>query len=335
MWITPALLRSVLMCIGTVALAGQLAAQDAGPPPAKAAKTGTRLITLGTTAGPLPRKGRAQAANLLIVNGALYLIDAGDGVTRRIVQAGANFREVGTIFITHNHSDHMAGLATLMAAEWEYNRRDPINVYGPPGTERVVAGAIDYMTVNAEIRTTEGKTTLMSKLFVGHDVATGNIYQDANVKVRAVENTHYNIPENSPYFGKHKSYSYRFETPDRVVVFTGDTGPSDAVTELAKGADLLLSEVASAEEIKQRRIDSGDWQKMTPAQQEATMRHLTTEHLTPEAVGKMASAAAVKTVVLTHVPSSGKDNDDYKRYADEVRRYYSGNVLVANDLAEF
>ena len=335
MRITSAMIRAVLTLIGTVALAGQLAAQNAGPPPASAVKSGTRLITLGTTAGPLPRKDRAQTANLLIVNGAPYLIDAGDGVTRRIVQAGANFRDIGTIFMTHNHSDHMAGLATLLVAEWEYNRREPIKVYGPPGTERVVKGAIDYMTVNAEIRTTEGKTTPMSKLFVGQDVGTGTIYQDDNVKVTAVENTHYNIPEDSPYFGKHKSYSYRFETPDRVVVFTGDTGPSDAVTALAKGADLLLSEVASAEEIKQRRIKSGDWQKMTPAQQEATMRHLTTEHLTPEAVGKLASAAGVKTVVLTHMPSSGKDNDDYKRYADEVSQYYSGRVLVANDLMEF
>jgi ribonuclease BN (tRNA processing enzyme) len=330
------MLRAACIGLGILALASPSAAQTGGAAPApKAEQSGTRLITLGTTAGPLPRKDRAQAANLLIVNGTPYLIDAGDGVTRRIVQAGANFRQIGTIFITHHHSDHMAGLATLMAVEWEFNRRQPINVYGPPGTKRVVKAALEYFAVNAEIRSTEGKTFPMHTIFVGHDVGTGPIFQDANIKVTAIENTHFNIPKDSPYDGKHKSYSYRFRTADRVIVFTGDTGPSDALTKFAKGADLLLSEVASAEEIKQRRIKSGDWHKMSALQQQAFMRHLTTEHVTPEEVGKMASRAGVKTVVLTHLPSSGKDNDDYQRFAEEVSKFYSGRVVVANDLMEF
>src|SRR5260221_439722 len=76
------------------------------------AKRGTRLITLGTAGGPVPRTGRAQSANLLIVSGALYLVDAGDGVTRRLAKAGISFRDLGTIFITHGHDDHTAGLGT-------------------------------------------------------------------------------------------------------------------------------------------------------------------------------------------------------------------------------
>jgi ribonuclease BN (tRNA processing enzyme) len=74
------------------------------------------LITLGTRGGPLPAKDRAQSSNLLVVNGTLYLIDVGDGVTRRIVQSGHDFRKVGKIFITHPHSDHTAGLATLLVS---------------------------------------------------------------------------------------------------------------------------------------------------------------------------------------------------------------------------
>lgn len=61
----------------------------------------SRLITLGTRGGPIPSKDRAQSSNLLIVNDTYYLIDAGDGVLRRLVQAGANFRKVGKVFITH------------------------------------------------------------------------------------------------------------------------------------------------------------------------------------------------------------------------------------------
>lgn len=311
---------------GMVALSDFAAAQSAQK---------TRLITLGTAGGPLPTKNRAQSSNLLIVNGTLYLIDAGDGVLRRIVQSGADFRRLGTIFITHHHSDHMAGLATLLAIQWEFNRKEPTNVYGPPGTTRMVNGAIDYFTVNAEIRTTEGKSTPLSKVFVGHDVAPGTVYQDANVKVIAVENSHFNIPKTNPYFGKHKSFSYRFETPDRVIVFTGDTGPSEAVVALAKGADVLVSEVLNAEEIKQRRIRSGLWQKMPAAEQVAFMQHLTEEHVSPTQVGEMATRAGVKTVILNHLASSGKPDDDFKRYGDEVSKHFSGRVIVAKDLMEY
>jgi ribonuclease BN (tRNA processing enzyme) len=323
-----------ILSLAVLALSGVVISNPGFAQTAKGTSSGTHFVTLGTTAGPLPRKDRAQASNLLIVNGTTYLIDAGDGVARRIVQAGANFRTINTIFITHNHSDHTAGLATLLDVQWEYAKRQPTQVYGPPGTERLVKAALDYFAVNAEIRSTEGKSGL-DKIAIGHDVGVGQIYQDANIKVTAVENTHFNIPANSPYHGKHKSYSYRFQTPDRVIVFTGDTGPSDAVTQLAKGADVLVSEVLSAEEIKQRRIKSGVWQKMGKDEQVAFMKHLTEEHVTPEQVGKMATKAGVKMVVLTHLAFSGKDNDDYQRYVEQVGKEYKGKVVVANDLMRF
>jgi ribonuclease BN (tRNA processing enzyme) len=115
-------------------------------------KAETRLITLGTVAGPPPRPHRAQFSNLLIVNGTLYVIDAGDGVTRRIATAGFNVRDVGVVFITHHHDDHTAGLGTLMSAAWDNQRTKPINVYGPPRTEELVKAAVQYFTISAEIK---------------------------------------------------------------------------------------------------------------------------------------------------------------------------------------
>ena len=322
-----------MVAIGTVQMVGRGLTQtsDVAPPP----QAGTRLITLGTRGGPGPTKDRAQSSNLLTVNGTYYLLDAGDGVLRRLAQAGANFRKVGKVFITHDHDDHTAGLGTLMSVEWDYQRHDPIDVYGPPGTAALVKGAIAYFTVNAEIRWSEGRRTPLSDVFVGHDVGTGLIYQDANVKVTAAENTHFHIPEGSPYYGKYKSYAYRFQTPDRVIVFTGDTGPSDAVTELATNADMLVSEVLSPEDLKQLSIKNGTWQAMTPDQQAAFMRHLTEEHLTPEEVGKMAARANVRKVVLTHLPEAVDEHDEYQRFITEIKKIYSGEVVVAKDLMEF
>jgi ribonuclease BN (tRNA processing enzyme) len=223
-----------------------------------------------------------------------------------------------------------------LSAEYDLNRTKPINIYGPPGTETVVKGAMQYLTVSSEIRISGGtKSVSIAQILFGHDVGTGAVYQDANVKVTAVENTHFHFPPGSPAYGKYKSYAYRFEASDRVVVFTGDTGPSVAVTELARGADLLVSEVDSVEENVARQIKTGLWQLRTPDEQASFIRHDTEEHLSPDEVGKMAERAGVKTVVLSHIGASTDPMDDFKRYGEQVKKYFSGQVLVAKDLMEF
>jgi ribonuclease BN (tRNA processing enzyme) len=75
--------------------------------------------------------------------------------------------------------------------------------------------------------------------------------------VTAVENTHFQFKEGSPAYGKFKSYAYRFRAGEKSIVFTGDTGPSEAVTNLAKGADILVSEALSLYEIKARLEKAG------------------------------------------------------------------------------
>jgi ribonuclease BN (tRNA processing enzyme) len=310
----------LLAAVALFALAGQAAAE-------------TTLITLGTAGGPVPQAKRAQSANLLVVNGALYLIDAGGGVTGRIVQSGNNFRAVSKVFITHAHSDHTAGLATLLVSEWE-QQAPPVDVYGG-GVEALVKGAIAYLQPNADIRWSEGKRRPMTETFRGHDVQPGVVYQDANVKVTAVENTHFHFAPNDPASGKYKSYSYRFETPDKVVFFTGDTGPSDAVVDLAKGADLYVTETTSPEDVVELFKKNGTWQSKTDAEKEGFLRHMHEEHVTPEDIGNMATKAGVKAVVMSHIGPSVTPDDDYQRYVDEAKKYYSGPITLAKDLMKF
>jgi ribonuclease BN (tRNA processing enzyme) len=314
--------------IAATAPAQQGAAQ---PTPAK----GTRLITVGTAGGPVPRAKRAQSSNLLIVNGTPYLIDAGDGTARRLAKLKFNLRSLGTIFVTHGHNDHTGGLGHLLSVQWGAQRTQPINVYGPPGTAGLIKATIAYLNYDAEIRIADGSRTVpIEKVFFGHDVGTGAVYQDANVKVTAVENTHFHFPPGSPAYGKYKSYSYRFETADRVVVFTGDTGASEALTDLAKGADLLVSEVVSVEDVKEARVRDGRWAAMSEREQVEYIRHMVEEHLTPADIGKMATRAGVKTVVLSHL-TPRPDSDDYTAWAAEVKKHFAGPVHIAADLAEF
>ena len=305
----------------------QIARAQTGLPQSR---IGTRLITLGTGAGPVPAPHQAKSSNLLTVNGARYLVDAGDGVARRLAKARVDVREVATIFITHHHDDHTAGLGPLMSAAWDQNRTEPINVYGPPPTEALVKAIVQVFNINAEIRIADGGVSVpIAQVFFGHDVGAGLVYQDANIKVTAVENTHYQF-HSGINVGKHKSYAYRFEAPDRVIVFAGDTGPSDAVTELAKGADLLVTPTSSFKERMQLMIETGRWQAMTPAQQDGVFAQAK-RNITLEDIGKMAARANVKTVVLSH---SNLRADSGPAWVAEVKQHFSGQVLVAKDLIE-
>jgi ribonuclease BN (tRNA processing enzyme) len=331
---TTSLLCAGVLAVGAAAFAAPGLAQTKGGEPAS--KTGTRLITVGTAGGPVPRPKRAQSSNLLIVNGTPYVIDAGDGTARRLARLKFNFRSLSTIFITHGHNDHTGGLGYLLSAQWIAQRTQPINVYGPPGTQALVKAAVQYFGQDSEIRISDGSRSVpIEKVFFGHDLGTGPVYQDANIKVTAAENTHFHFPPGSPAYGKYKSYSYRFETPDRVIVFTGDTGGSDAVTALAKDADILVTEVVSVDDVKQARIDSGRWQVMSEKEQHEYIRHMEEEHLTPKQIGLMAQKAGVKTVVLSHLTPRPRGNEDYTPWAEEVKKEFSGQVFVASDLKEF
>lgn len=320
---------------GAVALSASPHVTSAQSTSETASTKRTRVITLGTRSGPAPDLHRAQSSNVLITNGVAYVVDAGDGVSRRLIRLGVNFRDIGNIFITHPHSDHTAGLGALMM--WLYDRGDPnkvVGIYGPPGTVASVQGLMQFVTVNAEIRISDGtKSIPATRLFISKDIDEGLVFQDANVRVTAVENTHFHFPPGSPGYGKYRSYAYRFDATDRSVVFTGDTGPSDAIAQLAEGADLLIAEATNpVDEFKEEAIRAGLWPQ-TSEEQKNFIRHHIEEHLLPEELGKMASSANVKTVVMTHTQPS--PNNDYSHYIDEVKKHYSGKVLVAKDLMEF
>jgi ribonuclease BN (tRNA processing enzyme) len=218
--------------------------------------------------------------------------------------------------------------------KWEYQRAEPTDIYGG-GVEVLVKGALAYLTPNAEIRWAEGKRRPMEATFHGHDVTSGVIYKDANIVVTAAENTHFNFQPETPPYGKHKSFSYRVDTPDRSLVFTGDTGPSAAVAALAKGADVLVTEVTSIQDVIDVFKRAGAWQAKTEDEQKGWTRHMEEEHVSPKDVGEMATKAGIKTIVMTHFGPSVHPNDDYQRFADEAKKYFSGNVVLAKDLMEF
>jgi ribonuclease BN (tRNA processing enzyme) len=323
------------------ALAAHLAIASAAlaAPQANPGAHGTRLVLLGTGAGPIPRRLRSQPSSLLVVNGKPYMIDAGNGVARQLVSAGFEPADVRVIFITHHHIDHNADLGTLMSFIWvEDNERSaraapPVQIYGPPATGDLAHAALDYLSISERIFSSEIPMIPAAKRFEAHDIAgDGLVYQDENVRVTAAQNTHFHIPPAAAAHGKDKSYSYRFDTADRSVVFTGDTGPSEALAKLAAGADVLVSEVIDLDATEKYMSD----RMSIPPQALAPMRfHMEQEHLTAEEIGKMAAKARVRTVVLTHF-SPGLDSEtDASRYTSGVRKYFPGTVIAGQDLFEY
>lgn len=309
-----------------------------GQPPAQVLKSNvTRLITLGTQGGPGASDDRAQPANVLIVNGTPYLVDAGNGVVSQLQRAGVSFTSIRTIFITHNHDDHNADWGTLMGRAWTSGQFEPMTVYGPPGTESMREGFLQYFAPNAAAHFKEGTVNVPPKsVILAHDIKeAGPVFQDGNVRVSAVENCHYHFSPGSPGYGWQKSFAFRFQTPDRSIVFSGDTGAcGNALIDFAKNADILVHEVIDIKLITSLLSAPRAVGHAAPGQREAILRHMQTEHTAPEEVGRVAKEAGVKMVVLTHlVPGTLPDTES--AYVDGVRKQFGGPVTVAQDLMEF
>ncbi|WP_167854857.1 MBL fold metallo-hydrolase [Mangrovimicrobium sediminis] len=300
------------------------------------------FIALGTQGGPQPNAYRAQPAHALQVGGETYLIDAGNGVARQLQSAGIELVDVKKVFISHNHDDHNADLGTLMGLSWSLNNRDDYAIFGPAGTQQVVDGFLQSYKVNADIRTEDSPLPRMGS-FEGdvnvHNIGEASkpvrIFKDANVKVYAIENCHYHHDKPlQTETGIERSYAFRFEAADRTIVFSGDTGPCPQLVEFAKGADLLVHEVFNsglmAENIRAKGFMSALPDFLLNKMLEKSEQY----HTTPEEVGKLAAAAGVGEVVLTHI-MPGREEDPDDAYTEGVKRHYSGKVTVAQDLGRY
>ena len=324
-------MRSIGSSLAWVALVASLSLPAVWGAEVGSASKVTRLILLGTQGGPRVTGERAEPANLLIVRNKPYLVDAGNGVVRQLALAHFQPPDIHQIFITHNHDDHNADWGTLMGLAWTGGNTAPITVYGPPGTKSMLKGYLQYFAPNAASHYMESSHVPPANTMRAEDIAgPGLVYQDDNIRVTAIENCHYHFAKGTPGYGWQKSYSFRFQTPDRVIVFSGDTGPCGSVLgDFAKGADILVHEVIDLKAIEQSLRGNMPSDRFEPL-----MNHMRTEHSTAEEVGRVAGEAGVKLVVLSHIVQ-GRSGTNADSYVAGVRKSYSGPVVVGQDLMEF
>ena len=330
-----AISRGALALIA-LALASSLPAASVAKP------ARTKILFLGTAGGPPLRVDRSEPSTLLIVNGRKYLIDCGIGTARRLVEAGIESNQIKTIFFTHLHADHDMGLADVMANDFftrqSWAAADPINIYGPPQTKQLVDAAFQFILVGIRPFAAAGSATDRDRLanpFISHEFARGGlVFQDDNIRVTAVENSHYVlIPRQRR--SAFKTYSYRIQTPDGVIVFTGDTGPSGAIAEFAKGADVLIAEASyrDPQELDQSMEARAARSHLRPTAIKSFRDHFLFEHLDAPEIGQLAANEGVKAVILYHYDP--KDKADQASYVREVGKVFAGPVFASDDLDRF
>jgi ribonuclease BN (tRNA processing enzyme) len=296
-----------------VVVAG-LALLPVSPQPAAQVKSRTQVVMLGTGT-PRPEPARSGPATAIVVNDTAYIVDVGPGMVRR---AEAAFEKgvaalapdkLTTTFITHLHSDHTVGLPDLIFTTWVQGRRVPLRLYGPEGIEGMRDHIMEAWKADIDIRTS-GMEQRKPTIVEAHAVKPGVVYKDANVTVTAFRNAHGELKE---------TFGYRFQSADRSIVISGDTNPSAALIEHCQKCDVLIHEVYAD---AYRPADVPNW-----------IEYRSKYHTTTTQLAEIANKTQPGLLIMYHrgIGPRGREISD-EQYLSDVRRSYTGKVVVGNDL---
>jgi len=267
------------------------------------------------TGTPNAEPERAGSAIAIVANNTPYLIDFGPGVVRRLHEAHLNGIEalepknIHNVFVTHLHSDHTAGYPDLLLTPWVLERERPLQVYGPEGIKEMTA--LILLAYSADLF--ERQHGLEGAHETGWkadaiEIAGGEVYEDENVKVTAFPVKH----------GGMRALGYKFITPDRTIVISGDTIPCETLLEAAQDCDVLIHEVYSAQKFLSR---PERWQ-----------RYHSNMHTSTAQLGEIANQTNPQLLILTHQLMWGIGHDEL---VAEVKEIYDGEVVSAVDLGVY
>jgi ribonuclease BN (tRNA processing enzyme) len=277
------------------------------------------LIILGSKGGPAIRPGGPSPTSMLLnVDGRLYVVDCGLGVTRGFVEAGHTLRDLSTILITHHHSDHNLEFGNLIHTAWCAGLGTPVKAYGPKG---LVAMWPAFCTLNAfDIATRiadEGRPPLEPMVDVT-EFSGGPVFDDGIVSVTAMRNHHPPVID---------SFALRFvirqAMGDKVVIFSGDTAFIPAMIPFARDADILVHEAMYLPGVDRLVAKTPNANRLR--------EHLMASHTLAADVGRIARDAGVKHLVLNHLVPADDPQTRPEHWEAEVRMAYSGALTVARD----
>jgi ribonuclease BN (tRNA processing enzyme) len=225
-----------------------------------------------------------------------YLVDFGPGVVRRASAAAARGvqavrpENLKVAFVTHLHSDHTVGYPDLIFTPWVVGRKDALQVYGPRGLKAMTDHILRAWQEDIAIRT-HGLEHNSPLTVTAHEVRPGLVFSDDLVKVTAFPVLH----------GEWKdAYGYRFDTPDRTIVISGDARPSPGLIDASNHCDILIHEVYSP----QSQAPMPDWPKYR------ALYHTSTSEL-----AEIARQSQPGLLILYHRTSSQRSVVSLPRFA--------------------
>ncbi|MDI3388090.1 MBL fold metallo-hydrolase [Streptomyces sp. B-S-A8] len=274
----------------------------------------TELILLGTAAGPAPKRTRSAPAQVVVVDGASYVIDCGNGVARQLALAGVPLDSLHGVFLTHHHSDHNADYGNLFLLAWAANLEHRVPAYGPPPLTRMTEQFLAMNRFDIDTRIADEGLPPLDDLIAPTEVTEERVvHEDENVRVTATLVHHPPIAT---------ALAYRFDTADRSIVISGDTAPSRNLVRLAAGADVLVHEVMYLP-----AVDA-----MVAGFNGRTLRqHLLASHTDVDRVGALAQEAGVGKLVLSHFVPTDVDIPD-ETWRKHAAKGFDGEVVVGHDL---
>jgi len=269
---------------------------------------------------------RSPACLAIIGKGNFFLFDAGEGAIQHLAFLNLPFPWLNNIFITHLHSDHFAGLGQVINASWMLGRKEPLNIYGPYGIDRVVNGFSQIYAADTMFRSISMNGKLDPELANGiaHTIrssvaeSSAVIYRDTNYKISAF------LVDHTPVF---PALGYKLQIQNCVITISGDTHITKNLAINSKGSDILINEAFSSQATKDIMA--------TEAQDKTKLKFITTiyqYHSDTYELAKMAQTANVKNLVLTHlVPSINTSTVEKIQFVKGMDKYYSRPIFVADD----
>ena len=264
--------------------------------------------------GPTPKLHGGATSHALLLDGDTNIIDCGNGVGRQLIRAGVALSSLKRIFITHHHIDHVADFGLLVHQSWSHLQQ-PVEMIGPPPLARMAQLYLELFAQDILYRTAdESRRDLREFMNVREITEASEIIQTERLSVRCA------LVEHPPV---DKAFAYRFDTPDGAVVFSADTVPTQSLTMLAQGADVLVHEALYLDDAARH---------LPAALANTLISRMLRAHSQPEAAGRVARQAGVRLLVLSPLGAFGPI--DEMRLKQRAAAEFKGEIQVGRDFLE-